>query len=206
MNLILDYLGLAGAFAMAVSGALTAMQKKFDIFGIFIIAFVTAVGGGTLRDILINGRSVFWLDDLSYIYTIIWGTIFAVVFRNYLSYLRQTFFIFDAVGLALFTVLGVQIGIDFNLNFLVCIILGTVTGAFGGILRDIFVGDVPIIFKQEIYATISIFGGILFYLLNSYCDIVYLTKILPIVFIIVSRVIAAYYKIHLPNFSLKENN
>ncbi len=206
MNLILDYLGLAGVFFMAVSGALTAMQKKFDAFGVAIIAFVTAVGGGTLRDMLLNDKTVFWLHEILYIYIILLGTIFAIVFRNYLSYLRRTFFIFDAVGLALFTVLGVQIGIDFNLNFLVCIILGTVTGAFGGILRDILVGDVPIIFKQEIYATISIIGGILFYLLNIHCDIVYLTKILPIVFIIISRLVVVHYKIHFPCFSLKENN
>ncbi len=204
MNIIFDYLGLAGAFVMAVSGTLTAMQKRFDIFGIVIIAFVTAVGGGTLRDMLINGRSVFWLHDLLYIYAIFAGTIFAIIFRNYLSYLRQTFLVFDAAGLALFTILGVQIGIDFSLDFLVCIILGTVTGAFGGILRDIFVGDVPIIFKQEIYATISILGGAFFYLLDSYCDLVYLTKILPIIFIIVSRVIVVRYKIHLPCFTLKE--
>ena len=204
MDLILNYIGIVGSFAMAISGALTAMNKRFDPFGVLIIAFVTAVGGGTIRDMMIDGKMVFWLQQTSYIYFIIAGTVFAVVFRRKLGYIKKPLLFFDAIGLGLFTITGVQIGISYELSPVICIILGTVTGAFGGVLRDIFVNEVPVIFKKEIYATVSILGGGLYLILNKLELVNPLLQIIPILVIITLRLLVIKFKITLPSIYRKE--
>lgn len=198
MEQILNIISITGAFAFAISGALTAMNKKFDPFGVFIIAFATAVGGGTLRDVLVSSNAVFWLIQPSYVYFIIAGTVFAIVFRKKLFYLRKTLLLFDTLGLALYTIIGVEIGLRNNLSGISCIALGTVTGAFGGVLRDILVNDIPVIFRKEIYATISIFGGLLYLILHQF-NIGYIyIQLIPIITIIVLRLIVVYFKISFP--------
>jgi uncharacterized membrane protein YeiH len=198
MEEILNYIGIGGSFALAMSGALKAMSKKFDPFGVLIIAFVTAVGGGTLRDVLLEDRTVFWLTEVSYIYFIIAGAFIALVFRKRLAYFHKTLLFFDAIGLALFTVMGVQIGINFELSFINCIIMGTLTGAFGGVLRDILVNEVPVIFKKEIYATVSIAGGIIYWGLVQLDVPNILVQVIPILLMIVARLLIMYYKVSFP--------
>jgi uncharacterized membrane protein YeiH len=198
MEKILNIISITGAFAFAISGALTAMNKKFDPFGVFIIAFATAVGGGTLRDVLVSSNAVFWLIQPSYVYFIIAGTASAIVFRKKLFYLRKTLLLFDTLGLALYTIIGVEIGLQNNLSGISCIALGTVTGAFGGVLRDILVNDIPIIFRKEIYATISILGGLLYLILHRF-NIGYIyIQLIPIITIIILRLIVVYFKISFP--------
>lgn len=199
MDQILENLGVAGAFAFAISGALTAMNKKLDPFGVLIVAFVTAVGGGTVRDVLVSMNSAFWLVQPKYAYFIIGGTMFAIFFRRRLSYLKQTLMLFDTLGLALFTVVGVKVGVEQELSSISCVALGTITGAFGGVVRDILVRDVPVIFRKEIYATISITGGILFLILQKFEVNKYLLELLPIVLIIALRLIVVYFKISFPS-------
>ena len=147
---------------MAISGALKAMHKHFDPFGIFIIAFVTAIGGGTVRDMLLTEKSVFWMHDANFIYAIIAGALIAILFRNKLYVFQKFLSLFDTVGLGLFTVVGVQIGLEYDINYVSCIILGTITGAFGGVLRDVLVNEIPIIFQKEIYASACLAGGAVF--------------------------------------------
>ncbi|MBN1115779.1 MAG: trimeric intracellular cation channel family protein [Bacteroidales bacterium] len=200
MEEVFTIISITGTFAFAVSGALTAMNKRFDPFGVFIIAFATAVGGGTVRDVLVSSTAVFWLIQPSYVYTILLGTVFAILFRRKLSYLRKTLLLFDTLGLALYTVIGVQIGMQNNLSGISCIALGTLTGAFGGVLRDILVNDVPIIFKKEIYATISILGGILYLSLHHFKIPNPFLQIIPIIVIIILRLIVVYYSISFPTF------
>lgn len=203
MEEILNYIGIGGAFALAMSGALKAMEKKFDPFGILIIAFVTAVGGGTLRDVLLEDRTVFWLTEVSYIYFIIAGALIAIVFRKRLGYFHKTLMFFDAIGLALYTIMGVQIGIDFELSFINCIIMGTLTGAFGGVVRDILVNEIPVIFKKEIYATVSIAGGIIYWgLMQLEMPNLYV-QLIPIVLMIAARILIMYYKVSFPTIYQK---
>jgi len=198
MDVLFVYIGLMGSFALAISGALTAMEKKFDLFGVLTIAFVTAVGGGTLRDILITEHAVFWFKEVNYLYVILIGCLLAVLFRKYFARASKALFLFDTLGLGLYTITGVQIGLQYELNHITCLILGTITGAFGGVLRDILVNEVPVIFHKEIYATVCIIGGGL-YLVLFYQQIPqpYL-QLLPALFIIVARIIVVYYKISLP--------
>lgn len=204
MEIIINYISILGSFALAISGAITAMDKRFDPFGVFIIAFVTAVGGGTLRDMLINDRSVFWITQTSYIHFIIAGTICAIVFKSKLDHISKPLFIFDAIGLGLYTITGVQIGLEYGLAAVNCVILGTITGAFGGVLRDILVNEVPIIFKREVYATISILGAILYLTLNKLHFINPILQIVPVLFIIAMRLVVIRYNISLPSLYADE--
>ncbi len=179
-------LDIIGTMAFALSGALTAMNKRLDPFGVFIIAFVTAVGGGTLRDILIGRTPVGWMRDINYVYCIILGYFLSIVFRKKLEYLRRSLFLFDTIGLGVFTLIGLEKGLENNLHPLICISLGTMTACFGGVTRDILCNEIPVIFRKEIYATICIIGGILFFVLkyfNLKDDILYLSTSLVMIFI-----------------------
>ena len=196
---ILNIITVAGVFAFAISGALTAMEKKLDVFGVFIIAFATAVGGGSLRDVIIADRSVFWLVEPIYTYIIIGSTVMAILFRSKLGYLRKTLSLFDTIGLALYTIIGVQIGMQNELSGVSCVALGTITGAFGGVIRDILVNDVPLIFRKEIYATISILGGTIYYALNYYHFSGIWIELVAVFVIIILRSLVVRFEIRLPN-------
>lgn len=196
-------LDIIGTMAFAMSGALTAMSKKLDPFGVFIIAFVTAVGGGTLRDILIGRTPVGWMLDVNYVYVIIIGFILAIIFRKKFDRLRTSLFFFDTIGLGVFTLIGLEKGINIGLHPIICIALGTMTACFGGVIRDILCTEIPVIFRREIYATICIFGGIVFFMLkklNLDSDVLYLTTSL---FIILVRLMAVKFKWHLSPLSYK---
>ncbi len=204
MNTAISIIMIIGVFSFAISGALTAMQKRFDIFGVIIIGFATAVGGGTIRDLLI-GKPIFWLVEPMYIYFIIGGSVFAMIFRRKLNYLRKTLLFFDTVGLGLFTIMGVEIGLAFELSDVSSIVMGVITGSFGGILRDVLVNDVPVVFRKEIYATISIAGGSIFLILRKFEINEYIIDYLPVFFIIILRFIVIRYKISLPNMYKKDD-
>ena len=196
-------LDLIGTMAFAMSGALTAMNKKLDPFGVFIIAFVTAVGGGTLRDVMIGRTPVGWMLDLNYVYLIGIGFILAILFRKKFDRLLTPLFLFDTIGLGVFTLIGLEKGINIGLHPLICISLGTITACFGGVIRDILCSEIPVVFRKEIYATICILGGIVFFMLrklNIDNDILYLVTSL---IIITLRLMAVKFKWHLPAFEHK---
>ena len=156
---------ILGTIAFAISGVLVAMEKKLDLFGVFIIAFVTAVGGGTLRDMLIGNTPVVWMRDYTYVVVIFASVVLAVLFANQLKYLRRTLFLFDTIGIGLFTMLGIEKGLSTDLLPIMCIALGTITACFGGVIRDILCNEIPIIFRKEIYATACIIGGACYFAL-----------------------------------------
>ncbi|GAA4269983.1 trimeric intracellular cation channel family protein [Hyunsoonleella aestuarii] len=189
---------ILGTIAFAISGVLVAINKKMDLFGILIIAFVTAVGGGTLRDLLIGDTPVNWMKDMTFSYVIMASAIFAMIFRSKINYLRTSLFLFDTIGIGLYTVIGIDKGLNAGLHPIICIALGTMTASFGGVLRDILCNEIPVIFRKEIYATACILGGITYFMI----------RMLPIqdnwVFIIAGsvviaiRLLAVKFKIALP--------
>jgi len=200
---VFHLLDIIGTMAFAMSGALTAMNKKLDPFGVFIIAFVTAVGGGTLRDVMIGRTPVGWMLDLKYVYVIIIGFILAIIFRKKFDRLRTSLFLFDTIGLGVFTLIGLEKGINIGLHPVICIALGTMTACFGGVIRDILCTEIPVIFRKEIYATICILGGIVFFLLRKLDldnDALYLTTSLVI---ISGRLMAVKFKWYLPTLEHK---
>jgi uncharacterized membrane protein YeiH len=194
--LIIDILG---TIAFAISGVMVAMDKKLDLFGVFIIAFVTSVGGGTLRDLLIGNTPVAWLKDPTFLITILSAVIIAIVFRNKLKYLRKSLFLFDTIGIGLYTMVGIQKGLLIGLSPIMCIGLGTITASFGGVIRDILCNEIPVIFRKEIYATACILGGVGYFLLRK----LPITDAYPyvggIIIVIGIRLLAVWFKIALPS-------
>lgn len=193
-------LDILGTIAFAISGALMAMNKKMDSFGVFIIGFVTAVGGGTLRDVLIGKQPVIWMNDISYIFLIGFAVFIAIVFRKKLRQLQKSLFLFDTIGLGIFTITGTEIGINANFHPIISIALGTMTACFGGVIRDILCNEVPILFRKEIYATACIFGSIFFIVLYNFNmdqNIIYISTSLIVIAI---RLVAVKYHLSLPTF------
>lgn len=200
---IFHFLDLLGTAAFAISGALFAMNKKMDPFGVFIIAFVTAVGGGTLRDILIDRNPVAWMDDLTYVYVIFISVVFAIVLRKKISYLSKSLFLFDTIGLGIFTIIGTEIGVQSNLHPIISISLGMLTATFGGVIRDTFSNEIPLIFHKEIYATACILGSVTFLILNQFHidqDVKYIVTALMVIIV---RLIVVKFKLQLPTFYSK---
>ncbi len=197
-------LDLLGTIAFAISGTLVAIHKKLDSFGVFIIAFVTAVGGGTLRDVLIDRNPVSWMQDLNYIYAIVGATIFTILIRKKIDYLRKSLFLFDTIGLGIFTIIGTEIGIQQNFHPIISIILGTITATFGGVIRDILCNEIPVIFKKEIYASACIVGAIAFIVLSKLEIHTTINYSITTLIVIGIRLIAVKYKLSLPNFLIEE--
>ncbi|MFB9054092.1 trimeric intracellular cation channel family protein [Formosa undariae] len=203
---MLHAIDLLGVIAFSISGVLVALSKRMDLFGILIIAFVTATGGGTMRDILIGATPVFWMINPEYVYLILIGTIFATFFRKKIDYLRTSLFLFDTIGIGLYTIIGIEKGLSAGLSTPICIALGTITACFGGVIRDILCNEIPVIFRREIYATACIMGGIAFFVLKS----------LPIdedyvllgsgILVIVIRLIAVRFTISLPSLYRNEDD
>ncbi len=200
---IFHLLDLLGTASFAISGALMAMNKRMDPFGVFIIAFVTAVGGGTLRDILINRNPVTWMSDLTYIYVIFLSVVIAVLFRSKMGYLSKSLFLFDTIGLGIFTIIGTEIGIQNDFHPIISISLGMMTATFGGVIRDTLLNDIPVIFHKEIYATPCIIGAMIFLLLNYSHINPDLNYVITITIVIIIRLIAVKFKLRLPAFKEK---
>ena len=190
---------LLGTIAFAISGVLVAMDKKLDLFGVFIIAFVTAVGGGSLRDMLIGDTPVSWMRESAYTFTILGSVVFAILLQQRLKYLRRSLFLFDTIGIGLYTMVGIEKGLDAGLMPFICIALGVMTASFGGILRDILCNEIPVIFRKEIYATACILGGALYFaLLNTTLEEKY-AYALGIITVIAIRLLAVRFHIALPD-------
>lgn len=201
---MIEILDIIGVFVFAISGVLAAINKKLDLFGVFIIAFVTALGGGTLRDVLIGRTPVGWMQDLNYVYLIIAGYVIAIFFRNYLNKLRLSLFLFDTIGLGVFTLIGIEKGLEYGLHPVICIALGTITATFGGLIRDILCNEIPLLLRKgTIYATICIIGGILFFILKGVGLKDSINELVTSLFIIAFRLAAVKYKMSLPVLTIK---
>ncbi len=197
MNIIY-ILDILGTFAFAISGALMASKKSFDLFGVVIIAFVTAVGGGMLRDIMINAHPINWIGDLNYIWTILLAVVFTMLFKSKIEPLRKTFFLFDTIGISVFTLLGLQKGLSYELPSIVALIMGMVSAVFGGVIRDVLTRKVPLIFKKEIYASACLLGGLTYLVLGFFHMNESVNFIISAVVIIAIRTVSVIYKFELP--------
>lgn len=190
---------ILGTFAFAISGVLVALEKRMDVFGVLIIAFVTSVGGGTLRDVLIGFTPVTWMVNMIYVYAILGATIFAIIFRKRLDFLRTSLFLFDTIGIGLYTVVGIEKGLAIGLHPIICISLGTITACFGGVIRDILCNEIPVIFRKEVYATACILGGLTYFLLRKFPIDYNFVFVIAGSVVIAVRLIAVKFKISLPS-------
>ncbi len=196
----LHIIDILGTFSFAVSGAFFAMEKKLDPFGVIIIAFVTAIGGGTLRDVMIGNLPVGWLRNETAAITIFIAAIGSMFFEARLRKFTTTLFLFDALGLGLFTIVGIEKAMELHFGMGVCIALGTITASFGGVIRDVLLNNVPLVFRKEIYAMASIIGGLVYFALKKIQLDEDAAKIVCILLIFLIRLVAVRYKLGLPAF------
>lgn len=196
---------ILGTFSFAVSGAFLAMQKKLDPFGVLVLSFVTAIGGGTLRDIMIGNLPVGWLRNETATLVIFFSAIATMFFSRFLKQFTTTLFLFDALGLGLFTIIGIELSIAKQFSVGVCIALGTITACFGGVIRDVLLNDVPLLFRKEIYAMAAIAGGLIYFGLKKIDLDENISKTICILIIFAIRVIAVKYKLSLPQLYTDEN-
>lgn len=192
---LFDYLG---TFAFAISGVRLAAAKQFDIFGAYVVGFVTAVGGGTIRDLCL-GLSPFWMIQPSYVIITALALLFTIIFRRWVVPLNVTFFLFDAIGLGLFTVVGLEKSLAAGFPFWVNIIMGSITGAAGGMFRDVLINEVPLIFRKDIYAVACVGGGIIYYLLAVCGCPTIITQFITLASVILIRVLAVQFDVNLPS-------
>lgn len=191
-------LDLLGTFAFAVSGIRLAAGKQIDLFGTYIIGFVTAIGGGTVRDILLD-VTPFWMMDPQYLITTAIALFATLIFKNRLFKLGKPLFLFDTIGLGLFTVVGITKSIDAGLPFWVCIVMGAITGSFGGVIRDVLLNDVPLLFKKDIYALACVAGGGVYFISSHFGLPPGIIEILAALTVIIIRLLAVKFHIHLPH-------
>jgi uncharacterized membrane protein YeiH len=199
----LHIIDILGTFSFAVSGAFFAMEKKLDPFGVLILSFVTAIGGGTLRDIMIGNLPVGWLRNETATVVIFGAAIGTMFFGQWLKKINTTLFLFDALGLGLFTIIGIEAAMELDFSIGVCIALGTITASFGGVIRDVLLNNVPLVFHKEIYALASIAGGLFYFLLKNSSLDNDVAKIICILLIFAIRILAVRYKWTLPAFYSK---
>jgi len=191
-------LDILGTFAFAISGALVASDQKLDLFGVLIIAFVTAVGGGMLRDVLIDAHPINWIGDLNYLYTIFTAVFITFLFKSKITYLSKTMFLFDTIGISVFTLLGLEKGLEFNLHPIIALIMGMISAVFGGVLRDVLTNKIPLIFEKEIYASACLVGGFMYLILSELNIEENLVFIISAAVIIVIRGVSVRLHLQLP--------
>lgn len=191
---IIDFIG---TFAFAISGIRLASAKRFDWFGAYVVGAATAIGGGTLRDVMLD-VPVFWMHDSLYLSCTGLALLWVIIFRRHLVHMHNTFFIFDAVGLALFTIVGIQKTLDCGLPIWVGVVMGTMTGAAGGVIRDVLINEEPLIFRKEIYAMACVVGGFIFAICYFTGLTTFMTHLLCGTAVFLTRVLAVKYNICLP--------
>lgn len=197
---ILDFIG---TLAFAISGIRLASAKHFDLFGAYVVGLTTAIGGGTMRDLLLS-QPPFWMTNSFYLICTAFALLWVIAFRKFLVKQDNTWFLFDTIGLALFNVTGIEKTLAAGFPFWTAIIMGTITGAGGGVFRDVFINEVPLIFRKEIYAMACVIGGVAYFI----CYQLHLGNIVSGLVcglvVVVARILAVHYKIHLP--TLKSEN
>ncbi len=197
--MLIEVLDIVGTIAFAISGALKGLKYHLDILGVVILGIITAIGGGILRDVLLNEIPMTLLDERALYYSIAAALLtffLAGKIHEYVPVVK----VFDAIGLAVFTIIGCRRGLDKDLGIIAVAIMGTLTGIAGGVTRDMLVKEIPFVLKEEIYALFCIVGGMLYWLLHNYTQLkdTYIIYFL-IMFIFVGRMFAIKYNLHLPN-------
>jgi len=193
-------LEVIGTVACAISGIRLAATKKFDWFGAYIVGLVTAIGGGTLRDILLD-IPVFWMHNWWYLGVTALSLLAVLAFRNLLVSRNRMLFIFDSIGLAMFCVIGIDKTLAIGFPMWVAMVMGIITGAFGGVLRDILINEVPLIFRKDIYATACLVGGFIHWIIQACGGAAYISQLCCAGSIILIRFLTLKYNLSLPVLS-----
>jgi uncharacterized membrane protein YeiH len=194
---------LLGTFFFAISGALAIQDEHDDLFGAGFMGFVTAIGGGTLRDIMLGSYPLVWIGDINFLYAIFAGVTTAYFFFKYLIRLRKTFFFFDALGISFFTIIGVEKALGLGVKPEIAAIMGMFTAVMGGVIRDVLINETPVLFRREIYATACLAGATLYLVLYDVglSRDANLAISSSVIFLV--RIVSLRFKIVLPSFGRK---
>ncbi len=194
------FLDLFGVFVFAISGSLAAGRKHLDLFGVIVLALATALGGGTIRDLILGAQPIFWVADPIYIYVAIIAALITIIASRTPPLTSTVLQIADAIGLAVFTVVGTQRALGFEVQPVIAIMMGVMTGVVGGMIRDMLAGEIPLILRREIYATASICGGVVYILTIHFLHMDVLSTYLAIFIVLALRLGAIHWNISLPIF------
>ncbi|MGV3600342.1 MAG: trimeric intracellular cation channel family protein [Dyadobacter fermentans] len=194
-------LEIVGTFAFAISGALAVKdQKHQDWFGASFTAFISSIGGGTLRDVLLGSYPLVWISDITIIHAIMLGILATFIFYKFLLRLRKTLFLFDTFGIALFTLVGTEKALNLGVRPEIAVIMGVFTATMGGVIRDVMTNEIPIIYRKEVYATACFTGACVYLVLDSLGVERNVTFILSAIVIIVLRILAVRNQWSVPRF------
>lgn len=194
-----------GTMAFAISGIRLASAKKFDWFGAYIVGMATAIGGGTLRDVML-GIPPFWMTNSIYVICCGLALLWVILFGKRIIRQQSTWFIFDTIGLALFNIIGIEKTINMHYPLWMAVIMGSVTGAAGGVIRDILINEIPLIFRKDIYAVACILGGIIYIIAYKIDMPAEINAILSAFTVIIIRILAVKYHWQLPILKGDDNN
>ena len=194
-------LELFGTFFFAISGAMAMHDKEHDWFGAGFTGFITAIGGGSLRDMVLGSYPLVWIKDINFLYAIFSGVLIALMFFTRLVRLKRTFFLFDTLGISFFTILGVEKALSLGVRPEIAAIMGMFTAVMGGVIRDTLANEMPVIFRKEIYATACLIGAVIYVVLDQGTSLDRNVNLLAsIAVIIIIRILAVRYNLALPGF------
>ncbi len=194
-------LDLIGTAVFATAGVLSAGGKRMDLFGVVVVAMVSALGGGTLRDVILDVNPVFWVADPLYLYIAALAALLTFYAATHVSRIPPAIFLVaDALGLAVFTIIGAHKAFDLGAPYIVVVIMGIMTGVAGGMLRDVLCAQIPLVLRREIYATACLVGGLMFVVLAHFHAPQSLLIPLPAAAVLVVRLAAIYWQVSLPVF------
>ncbi|PAF51841.1 hypothetical protein BKH43_00995 [Helicobacter sp. 13S00401-1] len=202
--MILFVLYIIGIIAEAITGALAAGRHKMDLFGVMLISLLTAIGGGTVRDVILGSYPTTWVLHPEYVLMLCVVSLLTVAMPYFLARFGKLFLLLDALGLVAFSIIGVDKALSLGHGIIVCVVAGVFTGVAGGILRDLLCNKIPLVFQKEVYAGVSIVTCILYYLLTKTSLNHNLIVIITLVFGFSFRALAIYYKLGLPVFNYDE--
>ena len=191
------FFDLLGTMVFAISGCSAAAQKNIDVFGITFCGFVTAIGGGSLRDVFLNTQPV-WIHDSNYLLSIGIGVLITIVFKVGLSKLHKTLFLFDALGIGFFTIVGLQKSLSFAVPEATAVVMGMFSAVMGGVIRDTLMHETPLIFRKEVYATACLFGAILYIILLKFGMNTVPNILLSAGTVFLIRILSVRFKLSLP--------
>lgn len=203
---IIYALDLIGIFACTVAATVLAKRLHFDLFGAILISFIGSVGGGTIRDLLLNRHPIFWLHDLNYLYLILIVSVIAQIFYHSIERLDRAMRWFDALGLAAFTVIGIEAAISRQMPAPIILMMGVFTAVIGGVFRDIVCRQIPLVLQKEIYITASLIGGSAYLLMLHTAINDWTRTIITLTLIFSIRMLAVYRGWNLPDITIGKHN
>ncbi len=199
-------LDVVGVIACAIAATTLAMYKRFDLFGCILVSMVNAIGGGTIRDLLLNRHPLFWMSDLSYVVIISLTSILCQMFFHRHQHISGVLKLFDAIGLAAFSVIGLTVALSFEAHPLIAVMMAVMTSIAGGIMRDIICNEIPLVLQKEIYISASILGSLLYLILGKFGIAEWVKETAALITIFSIRMLAVYRDWHLPAIQLRRGD